>query len=288
MTAAWSAGAPAPAPLDGPQSHWHALHRTVPRLQTRIVQAMQGGRGGKVQALPPLRTPSCSGKALAVRRGTAKHGNRTPGVDGETWSTPAQQTMAIDALRRRGYHPRPLRRVSMAKSHGTRRPWGLPTLHDRAMQALSLLALAPVAATTAEPHSSGLRPARSPADARGPCSLILHKPHAPTWRFEGDIHACVERSSHAWLLPPVPMDTVSLRQGLQAGYLARHPLHPTDSGPPQGGLSSPVLAQLALDGLARCLQTACPQNGRGRQATINLVRYADDGAPRRREGVCMT
>jgi RNA-directed DNA polymerase len=272
MTAAGSAGATSHAPLDWPQSNGHAVHRNVRRLQARIVQATQVGRWGKVHALQHLLTHSFSGKALAVRRVTENHGNRTPGVDGQTWSTPAQKTMAIDALRHRGDHPRPLRRVSMPKSNGTRRPLGLPTMHDRAMQALYLLALDPVAETTADPNSSGFRPARSPADALGQCDLILHKPHAPAWIYEGDIHACCDRISHAWLLPHVPMDKVILRQWLQAGYLEQHPLHPTDSGTPQGGIISPVLANLALDGLERCLQTAFPKNGRGRHAKINRVR----------------
>ena len=126
MTAACSAGATSHAPLDWHQINWHAVHRNVRRLQARIVQATQVGRWGKVHALQHLLTHSFSGKALAVRRVTENHGNRTPGVDGETWSTPVQKTMAIDALRRRGYHPRPLRRVYIPKSNGTRRPLGIP------------------------------------------------------------------------------------------------------------------------------------------------------------------
>src|SRR5207237_4938272 len=143
----------------------------------------------------------------------------------------------------------------------TRRPLGIPTMHDRAMQALYLLALDPVAETTADPNSYGFRPARSPADALGQCYLILHKPHAPAWIFEGDIQACFDRISHAWLLTHVPMDKVILRTWLKAGYLEQNTLHPTDSGTPQGGIISPVLANLALDGLERCLQTAFPKNG---------------------------
>jgi hypothetical protein len=126
MTAACSASAPAHAPLDWHQINGHAVHRNVRRLQARIVPATQVGRGGKVHAFQHLLTHSLSGKALAVRRVTEHHGNRTPGVDGETGPTPAQQTRAIDALRRRGSHPRPLRRVSMPTTHGTRRPLGIP------------------------------------------------------------------------------------------------------------------------------------------------------------------
>ena len=106
---------------------------------------------------------------------------------------------------------------------------------DRAMQALYLLALDPVAETTADPNSYGFRPARSPADALGQCYLILHKPHAPAWIFEGDIQACFDRISHAWLLTQVPMDKVILCKWLKAGYLEQHTLHPPDNGTPQGG-----------------------------------------------------
>ncbi len=126
MTAAGAAGATSHAPLDWHLINWHAVHRNVRRLQARIVQATQVGRWGKVHALQHLLTHSFSGKALAVRRVTENHGNRTPGVAGETWSTPAQKTMAIDALQRRGYHPRPLRRVYIPKSNDTQRPLGIP------------------------------------------------------------------------------------------------------------------------------------------------------------------
>jgi RNA-directed DNA polymerase len=149
-------------------------------------------------------------------------------------------------------------------------------MHDRAMQALYLLALDPIAETTADPNSYGFRTGRSTADAIGQCYLILHKPHAPAWILEGDIKACFDRISHAWLLTHVPMDKAILSKWLKAGYLERHVLHPTDSGTPQGGPVSPVLANLALDGLERCLQQAYPKTGRGRHAKINLVRYADD------------
>ena len=102
------------------------------------------------------------------------------------------------------------------------------------------------------------------------------QPHAPAWILEGDIKACFDRISHAWLLTHVPMDKAMLHKWLKAGYMERHVLHPTDSGTPQGGPVSPVLANLALDGLERCLQQAYPKTGRGRHAKINLVRYADD------------
>jgi RNA-directed DNA polymerase len=100
----------------GEATGWHAIdwlkaHRVVRRLQARIVQATQEGRWGKVQALQHLLTHSYSAKALAVRRVTENRGKRTPGVDGATWSTPAQKAQAVRALRQRGYRPQPLRRL---------------------------------------------------------------------------------------------------------------------------------------------------------------------------------
>ena len=276
MTGAGATGAASDAPVDWHRINWQTVHRNVRRLQARIVQATQAGRWGKVKALQHLLTHSFSGRALAVKRVTENHGNRTPGVDGETWPTPETKAVALGALQRRGYHPRPWRRVYIPKSNGKQRPLGIPTMHDRAMQALYLLALDPIAETMADPNSYGFRTGRLTADAIGQCYLILHKPHAPAWILEGDIKTCFDRISHAWLLTHVPLDKAMLHKWLQAGYMERHVFHPTDSGTPQGGPVSPVLANLALDGLERCLQQAYPKTGRGRHAKINLVRYADD------------
>src|SRR5262249_31359531 len=132
---------------------WRRVTRNVRRLQVRIVKATQERRWGKGQALQHLLTHSFSGKALAARRVTENQGKRTPGVDGETWDTPHQKATAIRQLRQRGYHAQPLRRVYIAKSNGGRRGLGIPTLLDRAMQALYLRAVDPIAETMADPNS---------------------------------------------------------------------------------------------------------------------------------------
>jgi len=131
-----SVGAPTGRPLDWHQMNWRRAERTVRRLQIRIAQATQAGKWNRVQARPRLLTRSFSGKALAVRRVTENTGKRTPGVDGETWKTPEHKMTAIDHLHQRGYHPQPLRRMYIPKSNGARRPLSIPTMHDRAMQAL--------------------------------------------------------------------------------------------------------------------------------------------------------
>jgi RNA-directed DNA polymerase len=275
------AGATSRDEVDWQAIDWHRVNQNVRRLQVRIVQATQEGRRGKVKALQRLLTHSFSGKALAVRRVTENRGKDTPGVDGETWDTPAKKATAIDALRQRGYRPRPLRRVYIPKKHGQRRPLGIPTLRDRAMQALYLLALAPIAETTGDPNSYGFREGRAAADALVQCHTVLARATSPRWVLEGDIAACFDRISHDWLLAHVPLDAAMLRKWLKAGYMERRVFYDTTAGTPQGGIISPVLANLALDGLEAALQRAFPRKGRKRGGTtvtaqVNLIRYADD------------
>jgi RNA-directed DNA polymerase len=244
-----------------------------------------------VRALQHLLTHSFSGKALAVRRVTENRGKRTPGVDRVTWKTPEHKAAAIATLRQRGYRPQPLRRVYIAKSNGKRRGLGIPTMKDRAMQALYLLALDPIAETQADPNSYGFRTHRAPADAIEQCFIVLAKEASPQWVLEGDIRACFDEISHEWLLAHIPMDKAMLHKWLKAGYMERNDWHSTEAGTPQGGISSPVIANLALDGLEARLRTAFPRyvwNGHTQVCPkVNLIRFADDGAPRRREGGVM-
>jgi RNA-directed DNA polymerase len=277
MTAAISAGAVSHAPPDWQAINWLQAQREVRRLQARIVKATQASKWSKVKALQHLLTHSFSGKALAVRRVTENPGKNTPGVDGVTWSTPGSKTRAIRQLRQRGYQPRPLRRIYIPKSNGQRRPLGIPTMRDRAMQALYLLALDPLAETTGDRNSYGFRPERSTADALQQCFIVLARRTAPQWVLEGDIKSCFDRISHDWLLAHVPTDRVILQKWLQAGYLEKHALYATEAGTPQGGIVSPVLANLALDGLEPLLRQQFPPRSGGRpNPKVNLVRYADD------------
>ena len=258
---------------DWNQIDWRTVNVNVRRLQARIAKATQEGRWGKVRSLQHLLTRSYSGKALAVKRATDNRGKRTPGVDGAIWKSPARKATAIRELRQRGYQPQPLRRLNIPKSNGEMRPLGIPTMKDRAMQALYLLALSPVAETTGDGCSYGFRPYRSPADAIGKCFVLLSRATSPQWVLEGDIEACFDRIDHNWLLANVPTERSVLRKWLKAGFMDRSMLHPTDAGAPQGGIVSPALANLALDGLEGLLRQHFPQR---RRHKVNLVRYADD------------
>jgi RNA-directed DNA polymerase len=276
MTAAVQAGALSHPAVDWHAINWHSAQHGVRRLQARIVKATQDMRWGKVKALQHLLTHSFSGKAIAVKVVTENSGKRTPGVDHIVWNTPAKKEAAVHDLKQRGYQALPLRRLYIPKANGKMRPLGIPTMKDRAMQALYLLALDPVAESTADPNSYGFRKDRSTADAIAQCFITLGKKHSPQWILEGDLKACFDEISHSWMLAHIPMDKTILRKWLQAGFIDQHTLHPTEAGTPQGGVISPVAANLTLDGLEALLRERYPQLGHGRSALVNMVRYADD------------
>ena len=145
------------------------------------------------------------------------------------------------------------------------------------MQALHLLALDPVAETTADLNSYGFRRERSCADAMVQCFTVLATKRAPQWVLECDIKACFDRIDHEWLLTHIPMDRVILRKWLKSGYVEKLVQYPTEEGAPQGGPISPVLANLSLDGMERMLRAKYPANSaKGYRAKVNLIRYADD------------
>lgn len=273
MSAATQARAPSGMTWDG--IDWAEVQRQVRGLQTRIVKATLEGRHNKAKALQWLLTHSFSGKALAVKRVTENQGRNTPGVDKVTWKTPGAKTKAIASLKRRGYSPLPLRRVLIPKKNGKTRPLGIPVMKCRAMQALHLLALEPIAETTADLNSYGFRPERSTADAGGQCFVSLAKKANAQWVLEADIQGCFDKISHDWMLAHVPTDKAVLKKWLKAGFVYQNELFPTEAGAPQGGIISPVLANMTLDGLEARLAEKFPQARRA-GLKMNMVRYADD------------
>lgn len=274
------AGAPSRESVTWHGIDWVKCHREVRRLQARIVKATREGKHGKVKALQWILTHSFSGKALAVRRVTENQGKKTPGVDGVTWSTPKAKSQAMLSIKRRGYRPQPLKRVHIPKANGKMRPLGIPTMKDRAMQALYLLALEPVAETTADRRSFGFRPNRATADALEQCFKQLSRSNSAKWILEGDIKGCFDNINHDWMLSHMPTDRMILGKWLKAGYMEDRQLFPIEAGTPQGGIISPTLANLVLDGLEAKLDAAF---GRKRYISgvqtclmVNYVRYADD------------
>jgi RNA-directed DNA polymerase len=271
------AGAPARAEDMWLQTDWSRIEADVKRLQMRIAKATLEGRWGKVTALQRLLTRSHSGKMLAVKRVTENRGKRTPGVDGKIWSSPAAKWNGMRSLQHRGYRAMPLRRVYIPKSNGKKRPLGIPCMRCRAMQALWKLALEPAAESLADPNSYGFRPERSTADAIEQCFITLAKRASPEWILEGDIRGCFDNISHPWLLEHIPMDKQVLQRWLQAGYIDEGTLFETTAGTPQGGIISPVIANMTLDGLEAAVYASVGSTAHARsKAQLNVIRYADD------------
>lgn len=263
------------APIDDARKwssiDWDRARREVRRLQMRIAKAVTESRWGKVRVLQRMLERSFYAKLLAVKRVTSNKGKKTPGVDGVLWQGARAKWRAACSLRRRGYKPQPLRRTYIPKKNGKKRPLSIPTMYDRAQQALYKLALAPVAETTADRNSYGFREGRSCADAIAASFNALSKPNSATWVLEGDIKGCFDNISHQWMLDNIPLDKAVLRKWLATGYIEHNRLYPSRKGTPQGGIISPTLANMTLDGLERVLHAAVPRRSR-----VNFVRYADD------------
>src|SRR6202047_3344059 len=271
MTTAQAVGAVSREAAEWYAIDWRAINRNVRRLQVRIAQATKEGIWGRVRALHRLLTHSYSGKVLAVRRVTENTGKKTPGVDQEIWDTPEKKTQAVYALKRRGYQSQPLRRVYIPKSDGkTMRPLGIPTMKDRAQQALYLLALAPVVETTADRNSYGFRQQRSCADAMEQCFKAL-RTATTQWILEGDIKSCFDKISHDWLVAHAVINRALLPKWVKAGYIDKPVLHETTEGTPQGEIIPPALANCALDGLERVLHGKSPPKTRSKPSSAQLA-----------------
>jgi RNA-directed DNA polymerase len=265
------AGAPSAKIIHWKTIIWQTVEDHVRRLQLRIAKAIKIGRYAKVKALQWLLTHSFYAKLLAVKRVTQNAGKRTPGTDGVIWKTDKQKLNAAYELKRSGYKAQPLRRIYIPKKNGKLRPLSIPTMLDRAQQALHLLSLIPIAEITADDNSYGFRPKRSTHDAIGQCFIHLSRKHSQQWILEGDIKACFDKISHDWLLEHVMMDKSVLHKWLKAGFIEKDAFHCTEDGTPQGGLASPTLANITLDGLEKVVSEAA-----GRNDIVHFVRYADD------------
>jgi RNA-directed DNA polymerase len=250
---------------------WQKVIKVVTRLQARIVKAVQSGDKKKIRDLMRLLARSKAAKLMAVRRVTSNRGKRTAGVDNVKLNTPAKKWQAAQQLNLKDYESKPLRRIYIPKKNGKKRPLGIPTMGDRCEQALEHLALDPAAETRADNCSYGFRKKRSAHDAIEACHNALRLKGSPKWILEGDIKGCFDNINHDWMLDSIPTHRNKLKSWLKSGYMEKGVFNPTENGTPQGGIISPTLANIALDGLEKLLKERFK-----RQQKVHMVRYADD------------
>lgn len=247
---------------------WKHCGNVVYRIQCAIAKARKAQDWQGVRRLQNKLVTKYEARALAVKKVRTNRGGKTPGVDGTVWDSDAALLGAIDALRNLArYQPNPVKRVYIPKPKGGRRPLGIPTMYDRAVQTLFAFALLPIAESTADARSYAYRPYKSAHDAVGYLQLVLASRYAKRWVLEADIEKFFDNLSHEWLLEHIPMDRSILEKFLKAGFMdaPSRVVHATPTGTPQGGVISPIIANMALDGLEDAL---------GKR--FRVVRYADD------------
>jgi RNA-directed DNA polymerase len=262
---------------------WETIERQVFKLQKRIYQASQRDDVKAVHSLQKLLMKSWSAKCLAVRRVTQDNqGKKTAGIDGVKSLYPKQRMHLVNTLKLEP-EARPVRRVWIPKP-GTqeKRGLGIPVMYDRALQALVKLALEPEWEAKFEPNSYGFRPGRSCHDA---IEAIFHCiSQKEKYVLDADIAKCFDRINHQALLEKLatfPTIRQMIKAWLRAGVMEDETLFPTEEGTPQGGVISPLLANMALHGLETAIREAIPSSVQIDDKRVAnwkpiVIRYADD------------
>nr|MDO8108695.1 group II intron reverse transcriptase/maturase [Candidatus Sigynarchaeota archaeon] len=276
--------------LDWTTIKWDQIKHHVGRIQRQIFCATRAGDFFKVSRIQKLLAKSLPARLWAVKLVTEiNSGRATPGIDGKCYSTPKEKIALAESLKLANYKPDPVRVVYIPKPNGELRRLGIPTMRDRAMQALVLLGMDSEWEARFEPHSFGFRPGRSAIDAAAHIwNTLMHAknrtPH-PGWVFDADISKCFDCIDHEALMKKIGANPFSgiIKAWLKAGAVSVSGFEKSERGTPQGGVISPLLANIALDGMERLFgalsktnKYQCPSRRKGMDKDVAVFRYADD------------
>ncbi|MFM6397474.1 group II intron reverse transcriptase/maturase [Planktothrix sp.] len=257
--------------------NWAKVQRKVFKLQKRIYQASLSGQNAKARRLQRLLVKSYYAKLLAIRKVTQDNqGKKTAGIDGIKSITPKQRLELSQNLSKY-QKAKPLRRKWIPKPNGEKRPLGIPTINDRVRQALVKLALEPQWEARFEGESYGFRPGRSAHDAMS--RIFLSIKQGEYYILDADISKCFDQINHDYLLSKIDCPSIikaQIKQWLKAGVMDNGLFEATEAGTPQGGVISPLLANIALNGMIRLIENLFPKGTNGNKNYAKVIRYADD------------
>ena len=267
-------------PTNWQQVNWCQVNRRVKNLRYRIFQATQRGDYKRVRSLQKLMLRSYANRLLSVRRVTQVNvGRNTAGVDNVLVKTGKARGHLVDSLEHTPlWQSQPTRRIYIPKANGKVRPLSIPTIRDRAHQAMVKAALEPEWEAQFEGTSYGFRPGRSCHDALGKLYHLCCPHRSRAWVLDADIQGCFDHINHDFLLGALRHfpGRQWIARWLKAGYLEQQCWHPSTAGTPQGGVISPLLANIALHGMEAALGVKRSYRGRLHNSRYGVVRYADD------------
>lgn len=249
---------------------WLNCTEKVLKLQRKIILGYKRNNINLVYKLQESLVNSFEARAIAVRKVSTNNGSETPGVDGKIFTSDEDKLNMIFELKKlNNYKSKPLRRILISKNDGSKRPLGIPTIKDRCVQALYTLALQPIAESTGDNHSYGFRIKRSTQDVMTLIDNILKKNKNTDYVLNCDIKGFFDNINHDWILNNIPINKRILKEWLKSGAINSDCFEETQSGVPQGGIISPIIANMVLDGLEKKINIA-------KIIFIRYIRYADN------------